>query len=166
MKKQTLTIISFVITATFSSPAVVAKNDHTKGHKSKPQHAEKTQRQENRAASSHRDSQDRGFSIKEHELIRDYYDRHRYDSGRTTLPKGLQKKYQRTGELPPGWQKKLNRGQVLPKDIYHYGHELPVDLRRSLPLGPVGSKVIKVEGRIIRLMESTREIVDILDIGQ
>lgn len=164
MKKHTLTLMSFAVAVALSSSAAVAKNDHKKGHKGKPQHAEKTQHNDNRV--TERDAVEQGFSVKEHELIQDYYHRHRYDSGRTTLPRGLEKKYQRTGELPPGWQKKINRGEILPVDIYNYGHQLPVDLRRSLPLGPVGSKVIEVEGKVIRLMENTREIIDILEIGQ
>jgi len=167
MKKQTLTLLSFAVAVALSSSTAVAENDHKKKHKDKPQHAEKTQHtqhSDNRV--TERETVEKGFSVKEHELIQDYYHRHRYDSGRTTLPKGLEKKYQRTGELPPGWQKKINRGEVLPVDIYNYGHELPVDLRRSLPLGPVGSKIIEVEGKVIRLMESTREIIDILEIGQ
>ena len=161
MKKQLVTLTSLAVAAALSSPLALAKNDHKKGHKDKPQHAEQKQ--------AHQDGKpehDRRFTPDEHDLIQDYYYRHRYDSGRTTIPKGLQKKYERTGELPPGWQMKIQRGEVLPADIYHHGNDIPVELREELPTGPVGSKIIELEGKIIRVMEGTRMILDVFDIGR
>ena len=143
MKKQLVTLISLAVAVSLSSPLAVAKNDHKKGHKGKPQHAEQKH--------SHQDKKperERRFSNDEHDLIQDYYHRHRYDSGRTTLPKGLQKKYERTG------------------DIYRHGRDIPFELRERLPVGPVGSKIIELEGKIIRVMEGTRMILDVFDIGR
>ncbi|GAA4365415.1 hypothetical protein [Kangiella marina] len=159
MRNQILTTVSIAIALTLGSPLVSAKNDHKdKGHKGKPAHAE--QHNGNAGKPSH----DNSFSSHDHELIRDYYYRHRYDSGRSTLPKGLQKKYERTGELPPGWQMKVQRGEVLPVDIYRHGRDIPYELRERLPVGPVGSKIIELEGKIIRVMEGTRMILDVFDI--
>ena len=109
---------------------------------------------------------DRGghFHDDEIRIIRDYYHGDQHGPKQKKLPKGLQKKYERTGELPPGWEMKLQRGEVMPIDIYRYGRPLPYDLRQRLPIGPVGSKIIEVEGKIIRVMENTREIIDILDL--
>ena len=111
------------------------------------------------------------FSDDDRRMIRDYYG-HNYNGGyehegkkKKRLPPGLQKKYERTGELPPGWQKKLQRGEVMSIDVYRYGRPLPIELERRLPIGPVGSKVLEVEGKIIRVIENTREILDILDLG-
>lgn len=104
------------------------------------------------------------FHDDEIRLIRDYYHDHDYGGKQKQIPKGLQKKYQRTGELPPGWEMKLQRGEVLSEDVYRYGRPLPYDLRQRLPIGPVGSKIIEVEGKIIRVMENTREIIDILNL--
>ncbi|NVK21370.1 MAG: hypothetical protein HWD86_02525 [Kangiellaceae bacterium] len=111
------------------------------------------------------------FSDDDRHMIRDYYG-HNYHGGyehegkkKKRLPPGLQKKYERTGELPPGWQKKLQRGEVMPIDVYRYGRPLPIDLERRLPIGPVGSKVLEIEGKVIRVIENTREILDILDLG-
>ncbi len=104
------------------------------------------------------------FHDDEIRIIRDYYHDHENEGKQKQLPKGLQKKYQRTGELPPGWEMKLQRGEVLSEDVYRYGRPLPYDLRQRLPIGPVGSKIIEVEGKIIRVMENTREIIDILNL--
>jgi Ni/Co efflux regulator RcnB len=160
MKKQVVALISLAVAASLSSPLAMAKNDDKKNHKDKQKHAEKVMQKGHKKADKHQ------FSHNELDLIQDYYSRHRYDAGRTTIPKGLQKKYERTGELPPGWQKKIQRGEVLPIDIYHQGRELPYDLRRQLPVGPVGSKIIEIEGKVIRLMAGTRMILDVLDIGR
>ena len=75
--------------------------------------------------------------------------------GHGHLPPGLEKKVARGDTLPPGWQKKLQVGGVLDRDVYRHGviigssrHDGIVDLR--------------VDDRIIRLVEDSREIVDIL----
>ncbi|HEY9030270.1 MAG TPA: hypothetical protein VIM93_02835 [Kangiella sp.] len=113
-------------------------------------------------------ARDGRFHEDEIQVIRDYYrdyDReHDRDGKKKTLPKGLQKKYERTGELPPGWEKKLQRGEVLSEDVYRYGQPLPVDLKRQLPYTPEGSEIIEVEGKIIRVLENSREIIDILNL--
>ena len=67
------------------------------------------------------------------------------------LPPGLQKK----GELPPGWQKKLARGRILDEEVYRYGVV-------SRPEDSQGVITIKVEGKIIRVLRATREILDVI----
>lgn len=125
-------------------------------------------------------ARDGKFHEDEIQVIRDYYrdhdrergydqeyahDReHDRDGKKKQLPKGLQKKYERTGELPPGWEKKLQRGEVLSEDVYRYGQPLPEDLKRQLPFTPEGSEIIEVEGKVIRVLESSREIIDILNL--
>ncbi len=114
-------------------------------------------------------SRDGLFHDDEARIIRDYYRDYDYEYNRDggkqkKLPPGLKKKYERTGELPPGWEMKLQRGEVLSEDVYRYGRPLPYDLRQRLPIGPTGSKIIEVEGKIIRVMENTREIIDILSL--
>lgn len=71
------------------------------------------------------------------------------------LPPGLQKKHQRGQALPPGWQKKLAKGDILDNSIFDAG-------RVVVPLAPDGSISINVEGTILRIHEKTREILDIL----
>lgn len=78
------------------------------------------------------------------------------------LPPGLQKKAARGKPLPPGWQKKLARGEVLPAAAYDARQPLPPDLRRQLPPDPPGTVTIEVDGEIVRILQDTREIIDIL----
>ncbi len=120
------------------------------------------------------------FSAQESEQILAHYreraaDRATYeqyhDSGKTkdkkkdkNLPPGLQKKIERGGQLPPGWQKKLQRGQVLDPLVFAHCEPLESRLIARLPAGPAGTITVHVEGRIIRLLEKTREIIDILEI--
>jgi len=69
------------------------------------------------------------------------------------LPPGLQKKLERGGELPPGWQKKLVVGEYLGDEVYHSARVLVSDR---------GETTVEVAGRIIRVIEATREIIEIL----
>lgn len=71
------------------------------------------------------------------------------------LPPGLQKKAERGGELPPGWKKKLRRGYVLEDAIYN--HAVIVQ-----PVDRNGLVTVRIEGELVRLVHATHEIVDIL----
>lgn len=72
------------------------------------------------------------------------------------LPPGLQKKAARGHPLPPGWEKKLAVGATLDTQVYQAAQvAIPVDDR--------GLLTIRVEGKLIRLFEATREIVEILE---
>lgn len=71
------------------------------------------------------------------------------------LPPGLQKKMERGGELPPGWQKKLAKGQVLDMDLYEYGS--------VYPYGEEYERVY-IEDKVVTVIRNTREIIDILDL--
>lgn len=71
------------------------------------------------------------------------------------LPPGLQKKVERGGELPPGWKKKLQVGAIMEPEIYRHG----VVVR---PVDKYGIVTVSIEGEIVRLMHHTREIVEIL----
>lgn len=71
------------------------------------------------------------------------------------LPPGLQKKTARGQALPPGWQKKLAVGQRMDKAVYDHGQiVVPVDKKGILTL--------RVEGKLVRLLSATHEIVEIL----
>ena len=80
---------------------------------------------------------------------------HKDKKHQKSLPPGLEKKVDNGGELPPGWQKKLRRGDILSRDIYRKG-------RVIRPLSDDGLISIEVDNTVIRLVENTREIVDIL----
>lgn len=84
-----------------------------------------------------------------------------------SLPPGLQKKYERTGELPPGWQKKLHRGAILDDELYEYGTTVVIEddgYDYGIEETP-GTEILRIEDRIIRITKDTREILEILGIG-
>lgn len=80
------------------------------------------------------------------------------------LPKGLQKKVARGGELPPGWQKKLQKGAVLEPTVVSHGTPVSERIRVTLPLGQKGSIDITLDGKVVRLDEVTRKVIDVFDV--
>ncbi len=80
------------------------------------------------------------------------------------LPPGLQKKVARGKTLPPGWQKKIAPGQSLDYQVYRQGESLPDVLLRRLPPPPIGSEILQVQNKIVRLNSATRTILDVFDL--
>ncbi len=80
------------------------------------------------------------------------------------LPPGLKKKLDRGGQLPPGWQKKVARGEVMPLDVYYQSRPLPKEIIGILPPPPPGTVIVTLEGKVVRLLEATRTIVDVFDL--
>jgi hypothetical protein len=80
-----------------------------------------------------------------------------------SLPPGLAKKVARGGKLPPGWEKKLVKGEVVPEPIFKECHPLPKEVVLKLPVPPPETILRAIEGRIVRLHEKTREILDVFD---
>ncbi|NQZ54104.1 MAG: hypothetical protein HRT93_07610 [Piscirickettsiaceae bacterium] len=78
------------------------------------------------------------------------------------LPLGLQKKLERGGELPPGWQKKVARGEVLEGDLYLASRSIPRNIIDLLPSGPDGTSIRRIEDRVVRVMDATSVILDVL----
>lgn len=72
------------------------------------------------------------------------------------LPPGLQKKVESGKSLPPGWQKKLAVGETLGEEVYEQGKIVTSNSDKGLI-------TISVEGKLIKVIENTREIVEILD---
>ncbi len=72
------------------------------------------------------------------------------------LPPGLQKKVERGQSLPPGWQKKLAVGEPLEKDVMDQGEVIGSDKKN-------GTVTVKVEDKVIKVMEDTRTILDIIE---
>jgi len=73
------------------------------------------------------------------------------------LPQGLQMKVDRGGSLPPGWEKKLVKGEVMEEPVYNHSEIV-------IPLDSEGLLTVRIEGKLIRLVQATREIVEILDL--
>ena len=80
------------------------------------------------------------------------------------LPPGLAKKVARGGDLPPGWQKKCVRGEIMPLEVYKQCHPLPREVAVKLPPPPKDTILITIEGKVVRLVKATREILDVFDV--
>ena len=80
------------------------------------------------------------------------------------LPKGIAKKVERGHELPPGWQKKCVRGQIMPAEVFRHCEPLPHDVVVKLPPPPAGTIIVTLEGKAVRLMQATLEILDVFDV--
>ena len=112
------------------------------------------------------------ISSNEKDLIKRYYDEHpgALNQGepigkkKKKLPPGLKKKLERGGELPPGWQKKVARGEVMSDEVYYQSRPLPKDVIKILPPAPPGTIIVTIEGKVVRLLEATRTIVDVFDL--
>jgi len=77
------------------------------------------------------------------------------DKGDDNLPPGLQKKVARGEPLPPGWQKKLKVGEPLSREVYSHREVV-------VPIDDEGLVTVRIEGKLIRLIDATREVVELL----
>jgi hypothetical protein len=87
-------------------------------------------------------SRDVSFSVEHVRVIREYY-APRYRQ----LPPGLQKKYARTGQLPPGWEKRME--------------PLPVKIERDLPRLPDGYRRGVIDGHAVVYNSRAGTIIDV-----
>ena len=82
------------------------------------------------------------FQPRDVRLIGEYY-APRYRS----LPPGLEKKYYRTGHLPPGWERRME--------------PFPVVVERQLPPLPVGYRRAYIDGYAVVYIPRTEVVVDV-----
>jgi hypothetical protein len=80
------------------------------------------------------------------------------------LPPGLAKKGTPGAKLPSGWQKKITRGEVIPQTVYAQAQPLPEVVMRKLPPPPAGTMLVTLDGKLVRLVEATRTIVDVFEL--
>jgi len=80
------------------------------------------------------------------------------------LPPGLQKKLDRGGSLPPGWEKKLKKGEIVSAEVYEQCHPLPHEVILKLPPQPPGTVMIAIGGKVARLLAATREVLDVFEV--
>jgi hypothetical protein len=81
-----------------------------------------------------------------------------------TLPPRRAQKAASKEKLPPGWQKKIARGAVLPPTVYARAQPLPEVVIRNLPPPPAGTILVLLDGKVLRLLEATRTIVDVFEL--
>lgn len=124
-------------------------------------------------SSKHKEKSERVFSNSERSSIEDYYreesrGKHKDKGGNNkqkNLPYGLQKKLQRGGELPPGWQTKVARGEVLDDEILRHSERLPDDLVRRLGVLHDGTAIRRVGDKVVRVMEGNGTVLDVIDLA-
>lgn len=130
------------------------------GAKDKPGKHEKHEKHELNPAigdrEAHADAPRHGFGKDERAVLETYFREN--PAARKQLPPGLAKK----NKLPPGWQKKVARGEVIPDDVWQHRVLLPPDVVRRLPPSPPGTVTVRVDDKIVRVVEDTRAVLDIL----
>ncbi len=114
----------------------------------KPSHAGKGKSKEHKK--QHKNKK-KHFSSREQGNIQAYY---------RSLPPGLAKKLRRGGDLPAGWQKKVNVGQPIPQEYLMYAKPVPRELEYQLTAGPVGSKILQLADRVVRIEAGTNMVLD------
>jgi hypothetical protein len=144
MRSLNLVLLAALLACT--GPALA---DHGKGkHKNK----------DPESAAQYAPGKDKGksFSDEDADKLRGYYRSN--PEARKQLPPGLAKK----DKLPPGWQKKLQVGQRVPDDVW--AHRVPVPREIRIADTPAGAVNVRINDRIVRVAERTREVLDILNL--
>lgn len=96
------------------------------------------------------------FDDDDRKVYKEYYSKENKESKmKKDLPPGLQKKVAGGGSLPPGWQKKVDAGQVFSPDLRSYA-------KRSPYPSPKGTSTYILENKVIRVLDATNVIVDVL----
>ena len=57
--------------------------------------------------------------------------------------------------LPPGWEMKLKKGAILEPEIYQHSKVV-------VPVDSKGLLTVSIEGKLVRLYDATREVVEVL----
>lgn len=100
------------------------------------------------------------FSEQESAEIRGYFKAH--PKARGQLPPGLAKK----NKIPPGWRKKLARGARIPDDVWAHRVALPREVESKLPRLEDGVIRVRIDDRVVRVAEKTREVLDIIELAR
>ncbi len=136
-------ITSVMITALLSAGTLYADKPE---HAGKKEHKEKKQKKHKKEKHAKRH-----FSGKDESRVSEYY---------RTLPPGLAKKLRRGGELPRGWQTKVRVGQPIPYEYLRYAEAVPLRLENQLSAGPVGTKLLQLAERVVRIEAGTNMVLD------
>lgn len=161
MKPHALTVLTIALTLCFT--AASSAKDKEKYESKGSKKSEKAKKEESALRSSGLHAH-LTFSTPERQLIEKELTVYKKGKKEKDLPPGLQKKLDRGGKLPPGWEKKLNRGEIIPVEVYREAQPLPREIVIKLPPPPGGTILVTIHGKILRVLEKTREIVDVFDI--
>lgn len=174
-------LIGLICLALASSPALAGKPEWAGNDKKAEKHQQKEAKSKGKDKSVEKGQvakSDKGkgkadhkryFSPHEHDVIREYYAGHSnsgHKGGKVKdLPPGLQKKLERGGELPPGWQRKLERGDVVDHEVRAASHPIPEQLADRLPYDAATEEIIRVQDKVIRMSKGEGTIIDVIDIA-
>ncbi len=140
-------ITSMILAAALCTGTLYADKPERGGkHKSK----EHKKHKKHKKHEEHREYRER-FSSHEQGAVYSYY---------KSLPPGLAKKLRRGKQLPPGWQNKVNVGQPVPQEYLRYAKPVPRELELQLSAGPIGSKVMQIADRVVRIEAGTNMVLD------
>lgn len=131
---------SILLTTVLCAGSVYADKPEHAGHeKSEKKH---TKQKKDKKKQSH-------FSSEETREIRSYYD---------SLPYGLQKKIRHGRELPPGWEKQVHVGEVVPQEYVDYAQPISNDLKIKLQIDSQ-TKLLQISNRILRVEIGTNKLL-------
>lgn len=140
--------ISIPLALALLGATALARPDHAQGpgkhHKENKAHKK-----------AERFADDEKFYATEKQTFQNYY---------RNLPPGLAKKLRRGGKLPRGWENKIAPGAELPREYYDMRQPVPKELAESVHVGPIGTEIIRIENKIMRLQEATHIILDVFDL--
>ncbi len=89
------------------------------------------------------------------------------NSGRNhakSLPPGLRLKLSRGGELPPGWQSKLQEGQAIDAETYRNAEHLSGEMLRRITGRDDAVELLRVGDRVLRVAQGSGTILDVIDL--
>lgn len=115
----------------------------------KPEHTNKGKKEKQHKKAKHK--KHKRFSKADNSKIVDYYN---------NLPRGLQKKLKRQGRLPNGWQERVSVGKPMPKEYLDYAQPVPEELSTQISAGPIGSQLLQLSDRVIRIEAGTNMVLD------
>lgn len=162
-------LIGLICLALASSPALAGKPEWAGNDKKAEKHQQKESKKAKSEKGKDKAEHKRYFSAHEHDVIREYYADHSekgHKGGKVKdLPPGLQKKLDRGGDLPPGWQRKLERGDVVDREVRAASHPIPEQLAERLPYDAATEEIIRVQDKVIRMSKGEGTIIDVIDIA-
>jgi hypothetical protein len=123
----------------------------------KPEHAGKKEYKEKKQKKAKYKKEKKQKHVKKHFSGED---KSRVSKYYKTLPPGLAKKLRRGGGLPHGWQTKVRIGQPIPYEYLRYAEAVPPRLESQLSVGPIGSQVLKIADRVVRIEAGTNMVLD------
>jgi hypothetical protein len=69
-------------------------------------------------------------------------------------------------DLPPGWRKKLNKGERVDDTVYVYMEPPTPEVIAVLPPPPPGVSFRQIEDKIVKINDINRQIIEVLELDR